>query len=76
LPDEQGEEARNFAFELLIHDSMLMYQGTLLDARLREFYLEMKEGNSGIIEQITGLLQEENNQAAMVMNSTITPGNL
>jgi hypothetical protein len=76
LPDEQNEKARNFAFELLIRDSMLMYQGTLLDAKLRDFYIEMKEGNSGIFEQITNLLQEEDNQTASIVNSTITPENL
>ncbi len=76
LPDEQGEDARKYAFELLLRDSMLMYQGTLLDAKLRDFYIEMKEGNAGMFKEIVNLLQQEDNSGAIIVNSTITPENL
>jgi hypothetical protein len=76
LPDEQVEEARNYAFELLIRDSLLMYQGTLLDSKLRDFYFEMKDGNSGMFEEIVNLLLQEENSNAIILNSNITPENL
>jgi len=76
LEDEQKEEARQFAFSLLLQDSMLMYQGTLLDAVLQDFYQEMKDGNSGVFDEIISMLNNAENSGAIMANSHLTPENL
>jgi hypothetical protein len=76
LPDEQAAEARDFAFQLLVQDSMLMHQGTILDADLRNFYYQTLEENPGLFNDIVNLLQNEDNIGAIIINSSITPDNL
>ncbi len=76
LPDEQEAKARDYAFELLVRDSTLMYLGTTLDAILRDFYHEMREENPGLFNEIIGLLQQEDFAGAILINSSITPENL
>lgn len=76
LPDEQSEEVKAYAYEMLARDSMLMYQGTILDAVLQDFYQTISEGNYGAFDEIVNLLQQEDTIGAIIVNSIITPENL